>query len=281
MKKINLYVVLLLSLLVIACSNNKNNERPQSGAEPTSDITIADSTAGPKLVKTAEMRMKVRDVEKSRQDIYKLTSGMNGMVKHQSTESVEMGSETMPFSADSAVVVSSYQINSMITVRIPSEKLEDFMNVVAKLAILVNSRSVHVEDKTLDFIAANEKNKNRLEWLNKQNKNAAKKTELDVKNEQIDDAIAKKRIDLDVAYSTVDLTVYQSGVILKERIANTDLGNHRISFWSRVSYALGNGWGIFTDFLVGLANLWVFVVVVIATIFGIRYYRKRNRKTIN
>ncbi|MEO6851144.1 MAG: hypothetical protein ABI203_07525, partial [Mucilaginibacter sp.] len=70
---------------------------------------------------------------------------------------------------------------------------------------------------------------------------------------------------------------YQSDTILKETIANDDPSAYNIPIFQRLGLALANGWAIFMDMVVGLLNLWVFVLAGIALWVGYRFYRKKTK----
>ncbi len=85
-------------------------------------------TSQPKLVKTAGVRFKVKNVQQTAEQITKLTVSANGMVMHHQMGSMAGRSLDVRISDDSVMRVTSFNTTAEMTVKIPSSKLEDFMN---------------------------------------------------------------------------------------------------------------------------------------------------------
>jgi len=100
---------------------------------------------------------------------------------------------------------------------------------------------------------------------------------LAVKDDMVDKKISNLKTDEDVTYSTINLNFYQSDTILKETIANDDPSAYNIPMFQRLGLAFANGWSIFMDMIVGLLNLWVFVLAGLGIWAGYRFYRKKTR----
>jgi Domain of unknown function (DUF4349) len=284
--KINYFYLLLASFVFTACSQSHRDQTAAGNSQPGSyNGSSKENAAAPpepeaKLVKTADMRFKVQDVQKSTTSISGLANSMNGMVMDQNLESTIENTETTPISNDSMVVISSYFTQSNMVVRVPSERLEEFLNAAGKLAVFINSRNMHIDDKSLDYLSAKMKNANRKQFVKEQQKNAQEETAdaedvLNVKDELVNDHIGNMKIDDAVKYSTVGLKLYQNSLIRKEVIANNTLSNYQLPFFTRVANSFGYGWILFIDFLVALTHIWIFMVLAAVIWFGIRYRRRK------
>ncbi|HJP64543.1 MAG TPA: DUF4349 domain-containing protein, partial [Mucilaginibacter sp.] len=91
------------------------------------------------LVKTADINFKVKNVLKTGEAIAALTDQYNGMVMHHQTQSEMKASETIRLSNDSIMLVSAYNTTADMAVKIPAEKLENFINQVSHMGTYVNS----------------------------------------------------------------------------------------------------------------------------------------------
>ena len=107
----------------------------------------------PKLVKTAGIHFKVKNVEQTAERISALTTSINGMVIHHQMGSTAERSEDIRISNDSVMRVTSFNTTADMTVKIPSSKLEEFMNQVARMGIYVNTGSMDITDKSLDYLS--------------------------------------------------------------------------------------------------------------------------------
>lgn len=278
MKMSNLLVLLAVLCLFGACKGSGNYEPINNKDMSTADTVAADST-GSRLVKTAEMNIKVKDVPTASEGIVNLTTKFHGMVMHHQMQSDEVRSQDMLLSSDSLVRVSVIHTTAGITVKIPSDSLEQFMNRAGKLGLHVSVRRMDIEDKTLDYLSSQLKLNSRTQLVSQQKagkikiKNPA--AVLMLKDDMIDEKINNKRIDEATRNSVVDMSLHQSDTIIKEHIANDDPGAYQISFFKRLLFALTNGWSLFAVFIIGIANLWLFILAGCGAWLLIKLYKRR------
>jgi hypothetical protein len=248
------------------------------------DTVRADSTSvsQPKLIKTAGMRFKVKNVQQTSEKIAALTTSYHGTLSHHQMKSTPDRSQDIRISNDSVMRVTSFNTTADIMVKIPSEKVDDFMNQVSRLGIYVNSRSMDITDKSLDYLSAQLKLKSRAELVSQQKKgkiiikNPA--NVLLLKDDMVDQQINNRGIDDAVRNSVVNLSFYQSSTINREIIANDDPSAYNLSFLNRFDMAIEKGWQVFVDVIIAVANLWVFILVGIGLWIIVKYYR--NKKAI-
>ncbi len=271
---------LLCLIFMVACSGKKAHYEV-STADSTSVVPngSASDSGRPKFVKTADMRFKVKDVQRTGETISALTTSMQGMVMHHSlTTSIERSTD-VPSSSDSVMRFSSYYTNADMTVRVPSDKMEEFMNQVGHMAVFVNTRNMDIQDKTLDFLSSQLKVSGRNEIIAQQKKGLVKIKSIDdvlaLKDDQVDKQIDNRRIEDAVKYSTIGLNFYQSNTVAKELIVNDDPSNYTLPFFRRLGNAFVNGWLVFDEAIIALANIWVFLLVVIAGVWVYKRYTKK------
>lgn len=233
------------------------------------------------LVKTADVNFEVRNVIKTGEAIAALTQQYDGMVMHHQMQSTVKGSENVHLSNDSIMLVSTYNTTADMTIKIPSEQLEKFVNQVSNLGIYVNSSKMDIEDRSLDYLSSKLKAENREELVTQQKsgKVTVKHSSeiLSVKDDIVDKQINNLKTDEDVTYSTITLNFYQSDTISKETVANSDPSAYNIPTSQRLGLAFANGWAIFMDVAVAIANLWMFILAGLIAWRGFIYYRKRLR----
>ncbi|MES2109523.1 MAG: DUF4349 domain-containing protein [Bacteroidota bacterium] len=278
--KTGIVVMLLAGIVLLAACKGKSGseEFTASNADTLMKGVAADTIASLKLIKTADMRIKVKNVQQTCEDVSSLTKGYNGLVTHNRVTSYPVRSTDVRKSSDSVVRVTAVSTAGEVTVKIPTEKLEEFMNKVEKMGLYVNSRQMDISDKTLDYLSARMKLKNRAELISQQKagkvviKNPA--NVLLLKDDMVDQQIGNREIDDAVMNSVVSLGFYQSNTIYKETIADDDPSSYRLPFFSALGNALGSGWLMFQNVLLGIGYLWVFVVLIFAGIY-IRYRFKK------
>lgn len=101
---------------------------------------------------------------------------------------------------------------------------------------------------------------------------------LALKDDKTDRQISNMRTDEAVKYSTVNLSFSQSAGINKQIVANPDLSAYNSSMGSRLWLSAINGWELFADIVIGIANLWVFMIIGLIGWLGYRFYKKRHIK---
>ncbi|MFD1258740.1 DUF4349 domain-containing protein [Mucilaginibacter terrae] len=288
MKMSNLLVLLAALCLLGACSKGRTGSETMDKTEEVS-MQSADSVSvnsnAVKLVKTAEMQFKVKDVQKSSEAITALTRNYKGIVMHHDMKSTVVQEQSIRLSKDSLKQVSAYQTTANITVKVPPDNLDQFMNEVSHLGIHVSVRRMDIEDKTLDYLSAKLKHENRLEIASEQKKWKPSLKEADamlqIKDETVDQKINNSRIDEAVRYSVVDMSLYQSNSIIKEIIANDDPGVYQIPFLNRLLIAFQNGWEIFASLVIALTNLWVFILAGWGIWLLFKLYKRKVPTALN
>jgi len=262
-------------------SGKSNGDYEVVNNSSTADSVRKDSSAAsqPKLVKTAGIHFKVKNVQQTAENVTDLVSGYGGMIMHHQMGSAEARSLDIRISDDSLMRVTSFNTNAEMTIKIPSARLEVFMNQVAHMGVYVNDRNMDITDKSLDYLSAQLKLKNRTELVGqqKQGKVIIKKPEavLNLKDDMVDQQIGNRQIDDAVKNSIVTLSFYQSNTINKEIIANDDPSAYNQSFLKRLGMAIENGWEVFVDVVIGIANLWVFILAGLGAWLIFRRYKIR------
>jgi hypothetical protein len=278
--KTKIFIAMMAVAVFAACKGrNGAYEVVNNGSSADTAKNSADTIASDKLVKTADMSFKVKNVQQTGDSISHLTAKLNGMVTHHQMASTVERSEDIRLSNDSVMRVSAFNTTADITVKIPSEKLEDFMSRVSHMGIYVTSRKMHIEDKSLGYLSTKLKLKNRREMVAQQKNGKIKIKDpaavLWLKDDMIDGQINNQKIDEAVNYSVIRLNFYQSNTIYKERIANDDPAAYKMPFSNRLLMALSNGWALFTELILGLANLWVLVLTGIGIWIVFRGYKRK------
>ncbi|RYZ95805.1 MAG: DUF4349 domain-containing protein [Sphingobacteriaceae bacterium] len=281
MKISNLIVLLTGAVVLYSCKGQGNPEGMDYASSDTA-LVAADSIepTQPKLVKTADMSFKVKNVQQTCEQVSALTSQYQGMVTHHQLLSEILNNREIKLGNDSLLKVSSFTTQADMTLKLPTDKLEDFMNKVSHMGMYVTMRRMDIEDKSLDYLSSQLKLNSRNELVKQQKtgritiKDPAEV--LYFKDQLVDEQIYKRRVDDAVKYSVVCLNFYQSNTILKETIANDDPSDYDIPFFSRMGLALTNGVQLFAGAVVAITNLWVFILAGLGIWMAVRMYKKKS-----
>jgi hypothetical protein len=272
---------IMLAAFLCSC-NDEHDKKEYESAVPLSDTTSITglSSKDIKLVKTAAINFKVKNVEQSARSVSALAQKFGGMIFNQSLHSAENNRKEIKLSADSIMVISSISPHAEITARVPAENLESFMFSVTDLGYFTESNTLNIDDKSLTFLENVLKQKNRNEVLSA---STAKKTmaasgkAIEIKDEITDRKISNLSINADAKYSTVALNLFQNPLVQKEVIANYVIADYELPATTRFMNAVKDGWQFFLSFLLVLAHAWAFILTGVIIYFSYRYNQQRKK----
>jgi hypothetical protein len=233
-----------------------------------------------KLVKTADIRFKVRNVQQTSERIATLTTSLNGTVIHNYIHSTTSDSVNIQKSNDSLLRVTVLSISDDMTVKIPPGNMENFVEQVTHMGIYINKSKMDITDKSLEYLSTKLKLKNQYELIGQQKNGESNAKDPDnllaLKNSMVDQQIGNRKIDDSVKNSTITLSFYENNIINKELIANDNLSAYNLPFSKRLSMSIENGWDVFVDVFVLIANLWILIPIGAGAWLVVRYYKKKK-----
>ncbi len=243
MKKKVFVALLAGTMLLAACKGSINSS--------TSDTLAKKAQDSVKLVKTAEMQIKVRDVRETAEIISKITTDCGGMVMHYNLQANIVNKQDIRLSNDSVKKLTIYNTTAAMVVKIPSEIIEPFMDSLNRLGIFIDGRKMYIEDRTLDYISEKLKAENRQASVKLRSK--IKLTQkcadsiLILKDDVVDRKVNNMRTKDAAKYSVLNLSLYQNNTVSKEVIASDDLSDYNTSLWVRLGLALSRGRYYFSE----------------------------------
>ncbi|KQM66342.1 hypothetical protein ASE74_07995 [Pedobacter sp. Leaf216] len=280
-------IAIAIVLTIFGCQN-ENKKYASADAVSTEELENAplDSTAAEKIIKTADMRFRVKDVQNTKEQLSKTIKAQGGTVAEFSIESSIQETDKVKQSTDSLKEITSYRTQGYLVAKVPSEKLDEFTNTIAKMAVFVDHQSMKMDDQSIAYLANKLKAQNRVDAIEKINKVALKKSanvesSLYIKDDYVDKKIENLQIDSRVKLSTITLNFYQDNTVKTMVVANDNLYDYRPAFFNRLWLGIVNGWTIFKEIIIAISNLWMLVLVGTAVFFTIKYFIKRNKLAVD
>ncbi|ARS41449.1 hypothetical protein CA265_18030 [Sphingobacteriaceae bacterium GW460-11-11-14-LB5] len=276
-------IAIAIILALFGCNAEKKD---YAGADVVSNGELnresSDSTAVEKIVKTADMRFRVKDVQKTKEQLSKTIKAEGGTVAEFSIESSIQETDKVKQSTDSLKEITSYRTQGYLVAKVPSDKLDEFTNTIAKMAVFVDNQSMKMDDQSIAYLANKLKAQNRIDAIEKINKVATKKSanvesSLYIKDDYVDKKIENMQIDSRVKFSTITLNFYQDNTVKTMIVANDNLYDYRPAFINRLWLGIVNGWTIFKEIIIAISNLWMLILVGIAIFFTIKYFIRKNK----
>ena len=164
-----------------------------------------------------------------------------------------------------------YQIEYTLKIRIPCEKLDEFISRLEKGEGVISSKSINARDVTDQFIDLEARLGNKEKYMTRYHdllKNAKSikdildlQEKIRVLEEEIESTKGKlKYLNDQVSYSTIVLTISQKKVYSFE-------SKQRNNIWNEMKSGFINGWYNFVEFILFLVNIWLLLLIISTSIF--------------
>jgi hypothetical protein len=211
-----------------------------------------------KLIKTGRLEFISNNVEQTRDSIEKLCRHYNAYISDEDQNNYDR------------------RLQFEQTIRIPSGQFDALMKAVEAIGENVESRQITTEDVTEEYIDVEARLKTKKE-LEHRYIELLKKAKSVSDIVSIEGQIANTRSDIEsmqgrlnyllsqVSYSTLTIVYYEN--------IGTEYG-----FGSKFFASLKNGWENLLLFVIGLLNIWPFVLIGAALIWGFIRARRLRRK---
>ena len=236
------------------------------------------------FIKTADVNMEVKDVYDATISIEKSLKDLGGFVTSSRLNSQTVSEETFNTSNENAILVRKFQTENTMQVRVPSEKLGEFLNLINNKKVFLNSRVILAEDITSNIKLAKLEEKRNAKTAENIDK---LKTTTD-KVSMIDDNLSEGNLQKistyemsdHLKYSTVDIFIKEPKLRIAE-IAVTNTGNidnkYKFNFFYDVRNAFVEGFYLIQRLIVGLVSIWP-ILVIASLIF---YFLIKRKKPLN
>lgn len=239
--------------------------------DPSQMVSIATSQedAGRKFMRTARASFRVKDVYTAAMAIEDAVAAQGGFVLRNDIQAQTLRAVSHPVGDGKRLQLTEYTVQGSLLVRVPSDRTQAFLREIAPQMAFLDQRSMEATDVQFQIL------RQQLAWQREQQTQLAlgdavqAGDRLDRKAEVIaaqggaklqrDEAlIQRKEFEDKVAYSSIDLSLYQSPKVERNESVDTDamFDSHRPSFFVRLGEALRTGWYAVLDVFVALMHVW-------------------------
>lgn len=212
-----------------------------------------------KIIKTGTIEFETYDIDKTRNNIINAVKANDAYISYDHQRK------------------NDDRINQRIVIRVPADKFDALVKEISNNVDNLDSRNISVKDVTEQFIDLETrlKTKKKLEkrYLDLLDKAGNVKDILEIEREigKLREVIEStegrlKYLQNQVSLSTLTINFYYRTASLK------------ILSFRKMKSAFVNGWNNFLEFLVGVLNIWPFVIIVVAVFFLIRRLRSKKRE---
>jgi len=213
-----------------------------------------------KIIKTANMSIQVEEFDSSLSKIRKTVNQFQGYISNENESHC------------------SYQIYNTLTIRIPKDKFDGLISQFEKLATVVDSKNVNMEDVTEEYVDIETRLKTKKEVetryleILKQSKSITDilnvENELRVIREEIEAKEGRmKFLNDQIGLSTITLYVYQ-------KYDNP----YEPGFFGKVGSAFSTGWKGLKLLFIGIIYLWPLWIILAGFFIWLRHYLRKGKK---
>ena len=265
-----------------------------NSSEPTSRSEISDSISSvatlqikdKQFIKSAQVNMEVEDVYDATISIEKSLKNLNGFVTSSELNSQILSEKTYTISDEKAMMVRHFQSENNMQVRIPTEKLGEFLTLINNKKIFLNSRVILAEDVTANIRLAeleakrNAKTATNISHL-KTDKNKVNMTD-DNESETNYQKVASFEMSDQIKYSNVQIFLKEPQIrVAQIAVANTqNIDNqYQYNFFYDAKNALVDGFYLIQKIIIGVFSIWPLLLLgILTTVLYRKYKTKSNLK---
>lgn len=243
-----------------------------------------------KLIRTSEMKFRVKNVRQSSLEIENIVKKFDGFVVYTHLESSIDRREKTQISADSSLETIYFTVYNDIKFRVPVENLDTTLRTVAQLIDFLDYRRIKASDVTFDLLLNKMAEKrlgkhaarieNAIDEQGKKLKHTTSAENQLLTREEMRDRAEIRTLEIfdEINFSTVNLEIYQRQDFKRTIIENDkNIDAYKPGLWSDVKDALSSGWHILKSIFVALVSIWPLLILgIIAYIIFIKFFRQKN-----
>ncbi len=284
----------LLVALAYSCKQ-ANHESENASSDISADSTLISSSAAKvktgdarKVIRTAALKIKVKDVTKSTYVIENVVDKFGGFVTFTDLKSVINDKNETRVSQDSILETTKYKVENNIIIRVPNTKLDTVLQSLRKEINFLDSRKITQEDVSLQILAnkmavnRSATNEKRLEKAidtkgKKLNQIVEAEENLASKKEENDNkTLNNLAIDDKINFSTITISLYQREMIKNELYASEkNINKYRPHLGLQILDSLKTGWFMLEGIIAFIVQLWALILIGALTWIGYKRFFKK------
>lgn len=241
-----------------------------------------------RFMRSADLRFRVPDVVKGTERIEDIVRNQGGYVSFTDlkTTTEEVNSHTI--SKDSVLEVTRYSVANRMSLRVPNVRLDTTLKQIAGIVAFLDHRLIRADDVSLQKAVAairidrstrqQERIAGALDKKGRKLRDMETSEEVLESKESLEDEsrIAMLGLDYKVAFSTIEIDMYQPAVIEKVLKAGpVSIDEFEPGFWEKMQESLSFGWDVVLAFVLFLSRLWAFALLAVGLYFILRKYKPK------
>lgn len=232
-----------------------------------------------RFVRTANLRFRTQEVVKTSLAVEDLFTERNGYIEHSQIASQEQEVSTAPIDAHSEWKITRYTTISTITARIPVAKLDDVLKALQPYVAYLDHRTVDARniafDSYLKKLVQQRISAHAERFLKakspdeKQGLDQLLEREMQADREKVEDL----KLDDQVAYSTVTLSIYGQDKVSREKVMILSTEGYEPGIGAQLLDRLADGWNLIVQLILALVSIWPVLIIL-----GLVWFFWKRRK---
>lgn len=290
--RLSLSTVLLLGIYSCKKSEATSSSELKSYEATTDSTAVSEDSISSvasmevkdkKFIKTADVNMEVKDVYNATIAIEKSVQDLGGFVTKSNLQSNVTYEDTYNTSDTEAMLIKKYKTENTMQVRVPTEKLGEFLTAINTSKLFLNSRTINAEDVTANIKYSELEAKRNQQTSENIDKIKANKDKVTLDDNNMAEGNLQKLNTMSIAdnlkYSTVDIYIKEPKLRIAEiAVTNTDSidNKYKYNFIHDAKDGFVYGFYLIQRIIVGLINIWPIILIAGGVIY---FLRKRKVKT--
>jgi hypothetical protein len=276
----------------LAGSDGKSEQDEQTDSiispfVPSSVSRIGRIDSIKKFIRTADIKFKVKNVERSTYKIEDIVAHFEGFVTDTHLASRINYTESFRIKEDSLLQRVHYVVENNMTFRVPKALLDTTLKQIVSQIDFLDYRIIKAED--VSFVALKNKLSTKRytkheERLTQAINNNKTKNVLNAENsllstqEQADEnMVAELELKDKIEYSTVQLLIYQDEKVKTDKVFSEErTPSYKPSFGKEFNSSIKLGWEIVEFLFLLLVKLWPFILIGFGVYFGVKKLMKKK-----
>lgn len=279
-----------------AATTEEARSVPQVETTNTVDAAQVSSSAATfddgqrKFIRTAQAQFRVKDVYTSALAIEDVAAQQGGFVVDNDIAAQTLSVQRRPAGDGKLLELAEYTVRGTLTVRVPSDKTQAFLRAIASQMEFLDQRGFDAADAQFQMLrqqlAYQREQQAQLELgqavqsgdrLDRKADVIAARTGSKLQRDEA--LIQQKEFEDRVAFSTINLTLYQLSKIRQTEMVDVEavFEKHSPGFFWRLFSALRVGWYGLLDLLLALLQVWPLWLAVGLGVYGLRRWSLARR----
>lgn len=260
-------------------------EGPSAAQLGSSAATYTDAQR--KFIRTAQARFRVKDVYQSALAIEDAVAAQGGFVVSNQIGTEVRNVQRRPKGEGKLIELAEYSVRGDLSVRVPTDNTQAFLRSIIDQMEFLDRRGFEATDAQFALLRqqlAYQRNQEAQQELGQATQEGGKlghKAEAiaargEARSSRDEALIAQKEFEDKVAFSTIDLSLYQSPKVRQTEVTDVEavFREHSPGFFPRLGDSLRSGWYGFLEALLYLIKFWSVWLLAFGALVWWRLFRK-------